>query len=315
MTSALRFLDLRAAFTALPLLAGLVALASLASLTACSGATVDVGALDGGPGSGAGEGGTGTSGDGGAGGGDAATSGPEYEVHLRATQAPVTFTDSNAGETPLDQHIAIRKLTLFRDANDTAPVVIFDNGQNAVECGLNDGNDTIAGRAIAANLPAGTFTVAHVTVGFYRFKVAATMHANGMTIPGDYSDIEVLTDSTLVDGKLQNQGHYSFTFEAGGSSLGTLTGETLMVPAILGSGGLSLVTSNHEANYVFPVSVVIDPKLTATAKVVMQVNTYKNFRWQDQTMTGYQTGVFDTTASTYEPVMSFGANSFTLGLE
>jgi hypothetical protein len=283
---------------------------SVSSLAGCGGSTVDVGGFDGGTGlaSGGGEGGV-SGGDGGT------VTGPAYEVHLRATQAKVNFTDGYAGETPLDQHVAIRKLTLYRDANDTAPVVVFDNGQNAVECGLNDGNDTLVGTAVAKTLPAGTFTIAHVEIGYYRFKVAATMHSNGMTVPGDYSDLEVLTDATMVDGKLQNQGHYSFTFEVGGTAYGTLTGEDLMTPVDLAGGGLSLVTASHSASYVFPVNVVIDPALPSTVKAVMLINTYQNFRWQDQPMAGYATGVFDTTATTYEPVTSFGANSFSLGIE
>ncbi len=294
----------------------LIGVISLSGLSGCSGATVDVGAFDGGsPGSGGGGEG-GSSGDGGGGGeGGAAPSGPAYEIHLRATQAKVNFTDGYAGETPIDQHIAIRKLTLYRDASDAAPVVVFDNGQNAVECGLNDGNDTVAGTAVAKTLPAGTFTIAHVEIGYYRFKIAATMHSSGMTVPGDYSDLEVLTDATLVDGKLQNQGHYTYTFEVGGTPYGTLNGEDLMTPVDLAGGGLALVTANHSASYVFPVNVIIDPTLASSAKVVMVVNTYQNFRWQDQATAGYATGVFDTTPTTYEPVVSFGANSFTLGLE
>ena len=290
---------------------------------ACGGSSVDIGAFDGGPGANGngGEGGASGGGNGGEGGasgggdGGAALSGPAYEIHLRASQTKVNFTDGYVGETPIDQHIAIRKLTLYRDANDASPVVVFDNGQNAVECGLNDGNDTLVGTAVAKTLPGGTFTIAHVEVGYYRFKVAATMHSNGMVVPGDYSDLEVLTDATLVDGKLQNQGHYSFTFEVGGTAYGTLNGEDLMTPAALAGGGLSLVTANHSASYVFPVSVIIDPALPSSTKVVMLVNTYQNFRWQDQATAGYQSGVFDTTPSTYEPVTSFGANAFTLGVE
>lgn len=274
---------------------------------------MDVGAFDGGSAPAATSEG-GASGNGGSDGG-VAPSGPAYEVHLRATQAKVNFTDGYAGETPIDQHIAIRKLTLYRDANDAAPVVVFDNGQNAVECGLNDGNDTVVGTAVAKTLPAGTFTVAHVEVGYYRFKVGATMHSNGMTVPGDYSDVEVLTDATMVDGNLQNQGHYSFTFEVGGTAYGTLTGEDLVTPVDLAGGGLALVTQNHTASYVFPVNVIVDPALGSTTKVVMVVNTYQNFRWQDQSMAGYQAGVFDTTPTTYETVTSFGANSLTLGVE
>ena len=42
---------------------------------------------------------------------------------------------------------------------------------------------------------------------------------------------------------------------------------------------------------------------------------YESFRWQDQALAGYAPKVFDTTPTTYEPVMSFGASAFSLVLE
>ena len=114
---------------------------------------------------------------------------------------------------------------------------------------------------------------------------------------------------------MQNQGHYSYTFEYGGKALGNLTGEDLITPVDHASGGLTLVTSGKQVDYVFPVDLALDPALTKTIKVVMTVNTYMNFRWQDQTADGYAAGVFDTTATTYEPVMSYGANAFSIGVE
>jgi hypothetical protein len=95
------------------------------------------------------------------------------------------------------------------------------DGKDAVEAGLNDGNDTVIGQASASTLPAGTFTVAHLTVGYYRFKVAGTIHNAGLSTQVDYSDIEVLTDGTVMDGTVQNHRHYSYTIEVGGSPNGT----------------------------------------------------------------------------------------------
>ena len=299
----------------------LLSLLALAS-SACGGSSVTFGAVDSGAVPSTGDGatsGSATGGDSGAATADGSApsppTGPSYEVHLRATQAPVTFTDGYSGETPLDQRIGIRTLTLLRAANDPAPVVVFDNGANAVEAGLNDGDDTVCGYGLPSSIPAGTFTVARVTVGYYDFKVAATLHSNGTVVPGDYHDLEVLTNGTRVSGATFNQGHYSFTFEVSGTAYGTLTGDDLVTPVDDAPGGLSLVASSGEADYVFPVNVTTNPALASTVKVVLTVNTYRNFRWQDETKGGYEAGVFDTTPSSYEPVMSFGANSFTVALE
>lgn len=42
---------------------------------------------------------------------------------------------------------------------------------------------------------------------------------------------------------------------------------------------------------------------------------HESFRWQDQAQAEYTPNVFDTTPTTYEPVMSFGASAFALFLE
>jgi hypothetical protein len=249
-------------------------------------------------------------------GADASTpSGPSYEVHLLATQAPLTFADGYSGETPVDQRMGVRKLTLLRDANDPSPVVVFDNGANAVDAGLNDGNDTVCGTALASSLPAATFTVARVTVGYYKFTVAAVLHENGVSTPGDYTDLEVLTNGTKFGGQTYDQGYYSFTFSVGGTAYGTVTGTGLVTPVDDSTGGISLVTTGGEVDYVFGINLQTNPGLTSTAKIVMTVNTYQDFRWQDVSGPGYEPGVFDTTATECEPVMSFGANAFTVAVE
>ena len=61
---------------------------------ACGGSSINIGAFDGG----------GSAPDTGA-----PLSGPGYEVHLQAIQAPVPFTDGLSGETPTDQRAGIRK--------------------------------------------------------------------------------------------------------------------------------------------------------------------------------------------------------------
>ena len=79
--------------------------------------------------------------------------------------------------------------------------------------------------------------------------------------------------------------------------------------------GISLVTTGGEVDYVFGINLQTNPGLTSTAKIVMTVNTYQDFRWQDVSGPGYEPGVFDTTATECEPVMSFGANMFTVAVE
>ena len=61
--------------------------------------------------------------------------------------------------------------------------------------------------------------------------------------------------------------------------------------------------------------MVIDPTVTVDQRVVCDVNVHESFRWQDQDLAGYAPKVYDTTPTSFEPVMAFGATSFSLTLE
>lgn len=277
--------------------------AALAALAACGGSTVEVGAYNG-PDSGSPDAAT-APGDGGV-----TPSGPKVHIHLRATGAPVTHADGLSGQTPSDQRIGIRKLTMFTSAGDPSPLVVFDHGANGVEAGLNDKNDTIVASVPAATLKAGQYTVARVAISHVRYQVAATMHAAGQNVPGVFSNLQVLSNGSSVDGATFDKGHYKFSFEVGGSALGGQTGENGPLPQTPSGGGITLDTSGPESAYVFPINVPVDPTVKGDVHIVFELNTHENFRWQDEASPDYQSGVFDVTPTTFEPVKSFGANSF-----
>lgn len=241
---------------------------------------------------------------------DTDVSSAKIHIHLAATAAPVAHADGLSGQTPRDQHIGIRKLTLFASASDPAPIVVFDHGANAVEAGLNDEDDTVVASVPAAKLAAGRYTVARVAVSHVRYQVAATMHAYGQTVPGVFENLQVLSAGSLVDGTTHDKGHYAFAFEANGMVLGRQTGEHGPLPETPSGGGITLDTSGPESAYVFPVDIVVDPTVKSDVHVVFELDTHESFRWQDEASPGYQSGVFDVTPTTFEPVKSFGARSF-----
>ncbi len=273
------------------------------TLAACGGSTVEIGAYSGAD-SGSPDAAT-TSPDGGV-----TPAGPKVHIHLRATGTPVAHGDGLSGQTPSDQRIGIRKLTMSKSAADPSPMVVFDLGANAVEAGLNDKNDTIVASVPAATLKAGQYTLARVAISHVRYKVAATMHASGQNVPGVFSNLQVLSNGSTVDGATFDKGHYKFSFEVGGSALGGQTGESGPLPQTPSGGGITLDTSGTESAYVFPIDIPVDPAVKSDVNIVFELNTHENFRWQDEASPDYQTGVFDVTPTTFEPVKSFGANSF-----
>lgn len=239
-----------------------------------------------------------------------AGSSAKVDIHLRASTSPVAHGDGLSGETPGDQRIGIRKLTMMTSPVDPSPLVVFDLGASAVEAGLNDKNDTVIATVPASSLKAGTYTIARVAISHVRYRVAATMHAIGQSVPGVFDNVHVLTDGSIIDGQTWNKGHYRFSFEAGGAVLGSQSGENTPLPLSASSGGITMDSTAGETSYVFPIDIPVDPNVASDVKLVFEINTNENFRWQDQPAPGYAGGVFDVTPTSYESVKSFGANSF-----
>jgi hypothetical protein len=236
-------------------------------------------------------------------------------IHLRASTAPVPHPDGFSGQTPSAQSIGIRKLTLFKSVNDPSPFVAFDHAADAVEAGLNDKDDTVVATVPAKSLPSGIFTIARVAISHVRYRIAATMHGFGQTVPGNFQNLHVLSDGSKVDGATWNKGHYSFSFLLGTMPLGTQAGENGPLPPTLSGGGITFDTSGPESAYVFPVSLPVSPDLADDVNLVFEINTHENFRWQDEQAPEYKDGVFDATPTTFEAVKSFGANSFELSID
>ena len=245
------------------------------------------------------------------GGGPPPGAGPAVTIHLRGSSAPVTHDDGLSGETPIAQKVTVRSLTLLRSADDPAPLHVFDLGASAIEAGLGDGQDTAIATVAMRGLAAGTFTIARVGVTFVRYSVAATMHSSGVAVPGQYDNLQVLSDGAVVDGQTHGKGWYRFAFAVGCVEYGALTGDGAPLPPSSG-GTFTLDTSQAQAAYVFPVNVAIDPAATSAVSLVFEVSTFEDFRWQDESQPGYASGVYDTTPTSYEPVKSFGANGFRL---
>ncbi len=286
------------------------------SLAGCS-STVPVGEYEGGGGEGGGaQGGGGGATAQGTGGGTTTGSGggANVEIHLRSSTAPFAHMDGLAGQTPIAHSSGIRSLTLYRMAGDPDPVEVFDFGQESVEASYADGADTLVYTAKAADLPLATFTIARVVHSYVRYRVAATLHYSGFIIPGEFDNLQVLSDQSLVDGQLRDAGYYEYVYTGGMQSFPT-SGSDAPIPEWESTGGFSVVFENGEWAYYFPVNLPVNPTLPTDVSVVLGVNMHESFRWQDQAMPNYAEGIFDVTPVSYEPVMKFGANGFTVTVE
>jgi hypothetical protein len=295
--------------------------------SAVAGGAGSGGAAAGQAGSGGGEsggtGGTTAGGAAGSSGGAAGSSGTggtdpggvKYRIHLAASTAPFTHSDGLAGETPLAHSSGIRSFQLFKDASDTSPLTVFDLGDGFVEAGYNDGDDTVLAAVDPATLTAGTYTLGRVVHTHVRYRINATMHQGALPIPGEFDNVQVLSDHTTLDGKTYEHGHFDYAFKVAGMSF-PLSGENAPEPEYTGSGGFSIKLEAGQWAYYFPVNIPVDPTLGKDVDTYLRVNMFESFRWQDDpTGVGYLPGVFDATPTGSETVVRFGANSFAVDFQ
>ena len=284
-----------------------------AALVGCGGSSADVGGAGGSSGSSRPSGGVGSSGGSGtvnAGG----VGGPTLTLSLRGSITAVSHIDGFAGETPRHQIAAIKTLLLYRTMTDLDPVKVFDLAERAVEADLVTGDTIDIATVPLRSIPAGTYTYAKVGTAYVKYTVDSRLHST-LTVDGQYNNIEALSDGALIDGIARKKGWYRFQFAQGGTTYGTVEGDDAPIPAVPAGGGITLDSSGVDSYYAFPALVVIDPTATIDQRAICDVNVHESFRWMDQAEPRYAAGVYDTTATTYEPVMSFGANSFALSLE
>jgi len=240
--------------------------------------------------------------------------GPVVRIHMRATTDVVTHEDGLSGQTPLKHISGIRKLQLFKKKGDGAPVTVFDFGQGFVEASYADGADTVVHTVAATELPEGVYTYARVVHSHVRYSVKATMHANGFHLPGEFDNLQVLSDNTMLDGEVRNHGYYEYLFKTAGMEF-PASGNDAPVPEAMEMGGFSITVENGQWGYNFPVTLVVDPNLIEDVDIILEVNMYESFRWEDQELANYAPKVFDTTPVSFEPVKRFGANSHLVYLE
>lgn len=243
----------------------------------------------------------------------AQAAGPFVSLHVRGTQTPVVHEAGTAGQTPPVQRLAFKSLTLFATREDAtanrAGYVVYDLGGAPVEAGVGDGDDTVITKLPIRSLRAGHYAAARVGVAYLRYQVRSTMHSLGFAVPGEFDNVQVLASDTLLDGQLRQKGYYRYTFRSPQTGPVSVEGADAPIPATTGLGGISLEAESDAFFYVVPVDLTIDTGVSHDLHAIYELNTHENFRWRDESTAGYAAGVYDTTPASFEPVVSFGANS------
>lgn len=263
----------------------------------------------------AGEGG-GAAGEGGVGGsevGGAAGEGATVRIHLAATTAEFPHSDGLSGQTPISHVGGIRKYQLFKDKNDTKGVPVFDLGNGFVEASYDNGADTVVAEVPLNSIPEGLYTRAQVVHTHVRYRIKATAHNVGYNLPGEFNNVQVMSDHTVLEGVERQSGYYLYKFTAVGTEF-PMEGQNAPIPIQPDSGGFSVSHVDGQWIYEFPVNLNIKHQTSGIIDITFQVNMFESFRWQDEDKPDYTPKIFDVTATSFEPVKHFGANSFSIFL-
>jgi hypothetical protein len=292
-------------------------LASLSLLVACSGASAGVGDPTGPAPDGSGSG-TGSASPAGPDGTPTPTpapadpGGPRVTIRAKGSFADFAYADGFSGETAKVQIAAIKTLYLLRSADDPSPVKVFDLGDSPALVDYATGEPATLATVALRSIPDGVYRRAKLGVSYVRYSVAARMHAGALPVDGQFDNVQALSDGAKIEGAVHKKGWYRYAFSAYGTTYGSREGDDAPTPATTTTGGVELDLSGNESFYAFPVDVAVDTSVTVDQDVLFEANVKDAFRWQDQALAGYAAGVFDATPSSYEPVMSFGASSYTV---
>jgi hypothetical protein len=228
---------------------------------------------------------------------------------MTATTAPFPHSDGLSGQTPVTHTSGLRSYRLFRDKADKQGVTVFDLGKGFVEVSYDDGADTLVAEVPVTSIPEGVYTRAQVVHTHVRYRIKATAHNGGFAVPGEFDNVQVMSDGTTLDGVERQSGYYRYVFQATGASF-PLEGQGAPIPTQPDSGGFSVSFVGGQWIYEFPVSFTIDHGTGGVTDVALHVNMFESFRWKDENKPGFLPKVFDVTPTSFEPVLRFGANSF-----
>ena len=232
-------------------------------------------------------------------------------IHVRATAETYPHDDGLAGQTPLYHINGIRSFSMLRSRDDADPELVFDHGDGYVEAGYSDGDDTIVGGAPLLDVEEGHYTYGRVAISHVRYGITATMHAEGLNVPGEFDNVQVLSDNTEVDGVVHDRGWFRFVFEAMGLSFPLEGTEGApIVPSWPTGAPIEAVIEEGEMVLYYPINIDVDHRAPEDVHQIIEFNVHESFRWEDLDQPGYTEGVFDVTPTSFEPVYRFGANTY-----
>jgi hypothetical protein len=231
-------------------------------------------------------------------------SGPSrLELLLTASYAPIAHTGQSSGQTPMHASAGLRSLTLISDSGPSW--VVVDRAKAPGFVRYDAGARNLIGVVMADQVVLGHYTRVRLVHDWWRFELAATLHEDGGATPGALAALYVTSDGTSIAGEPQAAGYFLHDFTAG-EEHARFTGNDTEVPQPASPEGAELVLEGGEYAAYFPA----DLQVSGDGALVIQVNLFEGFRWNDVAGAGHLPGVYDVEPAGHEPLVQLGANRF-----
>jgi hypothetical protein len=226
-------------------------------------------------------------------------------IYMAGDLSKTAFGDGLAGQTPSDFQIAVSRYHVLLSAADPSPQLCFDHGSSSSVASLGEG--TKVGSCRTQTIKSGLYTHGRTKVDWARFTVDGTYHSAGQKIAGKLTFFRAYSD-TVVSNRSFKAGQGTITF----SGLSALEIPVTYPPPVSVPGILSFETINGELLVTFafskPLPIAQPDQHQHWARFHWKIGDA--FRWADQALAGYQSGVWDVALPGAEPVMMHGVSSY-----
>lgn len=213
----------------------------------------------------------------------------QIQIYLKGDLTPETFQDGLVGQTPTQYSIALSRYWVLKSANDPAPQLCFDHGQNSVEADMS--KDNLMGTCTTATIQDGSYTHGKVKVDWAKYSVTGTLHYNGLPLQGKFTFFRAYSNTTH-DGKSYKAQEGWLEFQGPTTVRIPYTYPPLPAPSL---SGVQLSEANGEFFMLFPFKrpLPIAQQNVDTHWARFHWKIFQAFRWADKTLPGYTQGTWD----------------------
>lgn len=228
------------------------------------------------------------------------------KIFVKGDLAKAGFPDGLAGQTPRDYKIALSRYHVLRSADDPAPVLCFDLGQQPAVTEI--AKDNLVGSCRTSSIPTGPYTHGRTKVDWARYTVDGVYHYLGQKLQGSFTFFRAFSD-VVHEGKPYKAGQGTVTFNGATKAEIPITyGPLPPMP------GVTFKTQGGELSMTFRFThpLAIEQNDTHEHWARFNWKIADSFRWADAQGYGYAKDVWDVALlpTSSEQVLLHGVSGY-----